>query len=323
MSNLKAKFLNAAELRVGAEVDGVVQELERPLNHLLTNQGKQLRSALVQGSAEAGPDLSPDTVRKGATAVELLHLGTLAHDDVVDDGMLRRGSETVGVAHGNRASAFAGGVLVAAAAELMSCHGQEATEAFANSVTQICEGEMAEVEDLFNADRSIERYLEAISGKTAAGFAFAGWVGPWLAGADEHVAAKTGRFGHELGMAFQILDDALDLCASTTKTGKQRGKDLQQGVYTLPVLHAAAADPSLRRELGQPIGEGQLEPFIERVVASGGVKKAREACSSFAEAAKSAINDIPDTARQCLLELLDSALEPLGELTAALDGHHV
>jgi geranylgeranyl pyrophosphate synthase len=322
MSNLR-RSIGADELRVGAQAVGLIEELAGPLDHLFSSQGKQLRSALVQESAKAGPDSSARAVREGATAVELLHLGTLAHDDVVDDGKLRRGGETARVAYGNRASAYAGGVLVAAAAELMARHGQEATEAFAEAVTKICEGEMVEVEDLFNADRAIERYLRAIAGKTAAGFALAGWVGSWLGGADEHIAAGTGRFGHELGMAFQILDDTHDLCCLPTETGKQRGKDLQQGVYTLPVLYAALVDPLLRRELGHPIEEGELESLVKRVVASGGVKEAEEACRSFAERAKAAINEVPDLAREPLLELLHTALEPLGELTMASELHHV
>lgn len=323
MGNGKARSIGADELRVGAEAAGPVRELAGPLDHLLSSEGKQLRSALVQRAAKAGPDISAHAVREGAMAVELLHLATLAHDDVVDDGRLRRGGQTVGVAYGNRASAFAGGALVAAAAELMSRHGQKATEAFAHAVTKICEGEMAEVEDLFNADRSTERYLQAVAGKTAAGFAFAGWAGSWLGGADEHVSARMELFGHELGMAFQILDDTQDLCASASKSGKQRGKDLRQGVYTLPVLHAALVDPLLRRQLGQPLEERELEPLVERVVLSGGVEKAEEACRSFIEKAKAAVSAVPDVARESLLELLDIALKPLDELSLVSDLQNV
>jgi heptaprenyl diphosphate synthase len=315
------RLISAQELRAAVETRALSQELAPPLDHLFASGGKQLRAALVWGSAEAGPDPSVHSVREGATAVELFHLGTLAHDDVVDDGRLRRGIETVGVAHGSRASGFAGMVLLGAAAELMARHGQEANEVFAEAVSEICEGEMAEVEDLFNADRPVERYFHAISGKTAAGFGFAGWVGAWLAGADCSIAARTRHFGHELGMAFQILDDALDLCGPTA-TGKQRGKDLEQGVYTMPVLSAALTDPSLKRELGRPIEEGNLDLVVERVIASGGMKRTEEACSSFADRAKDAIGEIPSAARRPLLELLDAALEPLDQLHTAADLSH-
>lgn len=323
MSNRPERWISAEELRAAAEVGGLVEELAAPLDHLFGSRGKQLRASLVQRSAKAGADASVHAVREGATAVELLHLGTLAHDDVVDDGRIRRGNETVGVAHGNRASGFAGMVLLGTAAELMAHHGQEANEAFAEAVARICEGEMAEVEDLFNPDRSVERYFHAVSGKTAAGFAFAGWIGAWLAGADCDAAARTRRFGHELGMAFQVLDDALDLRGPVTATGKQRGKDLEQGVYTLPVLYAALADPSLKRELGHPIEGGELELLVERVVASGGMERAEEACRSFGDKAKAAVGDLPGVAREPLLELLDVALEPLDRLSTASDLHHV
>lgn len=323
MSNRAERPISAEELRAAVEPRALVQELIPPLDHLLGSQGKQLRAALVQGSAEAGSDASVHAVREGAAAVELFHLGTLAHDDVVDDGKLRRGTETVGIAYGSRASGFAGVVLLGVAAELMAHHGQEANEAFAEAVSKICEGEMAEIEDLFNADRSVERYFHVISGKTAAGFAFAGWIGAWLAGADGSVAAKTRRFGHKLGMAFQILDDALDLCSPATVTGKQRGKDLKQGVYTLPVLYAALADPFLRRELGRPIEEGKLELMVERVIASGGIRRAEEACKTFADQARAAVSEIPSGSRQSLLKLLDGALGPLGQLSTVSDLHHV
>lgn len=313
----------SGDLRLGAENGPSIRELEGPLDHLFSRHGKQLRGTLVRKSAWTGPDPSSHAVHEGAIAVELLHLGTLAHDDVVDDGRVRRGGDTVGVAYGNRASSFAGGVLVAAAAELMAGHGQEANEAFANATTEICEGEMAEVEDLFNADRSVERYLQAIAGKTAAGFAFAGWIGSWLGGADGELAERARRFGHELGMAFQVLDDILDLHSPAAETGKQRGKDLQQGVYTLPVIFAASADPFLKRELGHPIDDGGLEHLVDSVVGRGGLGKAEEACRAFAEKAKVCISDLPSVARDPLLELLNIALEPLSELSTISDLHHV
>jgi heptaprenyl diphosphate synthase len=315
--------LTIADLHAGAEVGVLVDELASPLEHLLSRQGKQLRASLVQRSARAGPEPSSHAVREGALAVELLHLGTLAHDDVVDDGNIRRGSETVGVAYGNRASAFAGGVLVASAIELVARHGQEAAEVFADTVTQICEGEMVEVEDLFNPDRPVERYFHAISGKTAMGFAFAGWIGAWLAGAESHVAAKMKRFGHELGMAFQVLDDILDLCSPVDQTGKQRGKDLQQGVYTFPVLYAAMVDSVLKKDLGRPIDDGELESLVDRVVSSGGVEKAKRVCTSFTEKAGAAISDVPEASRESLLEVLATALAPLDQLSVRSRLDHV
>ena len=311
--NGSASAIVADELRAAVEAETLVQELAAPLDHLFDSRGKQLRAALVRAAAGTGPRGSAAAVRDGEIAVELLHLGTLAHDDVVDDGRLRRGSETVGVAYGNRASAFAGGVLLASAAAMMAPHGAEAGDAFAEAVTAICEGEMAEIEDLFNADRPLERYFEAISGKTAAGFAFAGWIGSWLAGADAAAAATTMRFGQEMGMAFQVLDDVLDLRSPAAETGKQRGKDLQQGVYTLPVIYASIDDPHLKRKLGRPIGERELEPLVQRAIAAGGVEKATEDCWAFAEKARAAIADAPDAARLPLLELLEAALRPLGQ----------
>jgi heptaprenyl diphosphate synthase len=322
MSKLAWKAISAKELRAAVDVQSLPPELVAPLDHLFNSRGKQLRGALVLRSAFAGPTPSNGAVREGAIAIELLHLGTLAHDDVIDDGKLRRGDATVGVTFGNRASAFAGGVLVAAAAGLGARHGHEANEAFAKTVSEICEGEMAEVEDLFNADRPVERYLRAISGKTAAGFAFAGWLGAWLAGSSRCIVARTARFGRELGMAFQVLDDMLDLCNSATETGKQRGRDLEQGVYTLPVIHAALGDPLLKRRLGQPVDDEEIDSLVERVIASGGVVRAEEECRDFADNALNAIVDLPKIARDPLHELLEVALEPADRLPLGSELQH-
>lgn len=315
--------IDVDELRARVDVGALVPEVALPLEYLLGSRGKELRASLVQSAARVGSGYSASAVREGAAAIELLHLGTLAHDDVVDDGTMRRGRETVGMTYGNRAAAFAGGVLIAAAVQVVAEHGREANKAFAQTVMAICEGEMAEIEDLFNADRPLERYFQSIAGKTAAGFAFAGWIGSWLAGADRDSAARMRRFGHELGMAFQIHDDILDLTVPATRTGKPQGKDLQQGVYTLPVLYAAKRDPLVKRDLGRPLANGELESLVERVVASGGGEKAEEKCRFFAGKAKAVVADLPREVRESLLELLDAALEPLGLLSPSPYAQHV
>jgi heptaprenyl diphosphate synthase len=315
MINASEISISVGDLRAATAATAVVDELSAPLDHLFASKGKRLRAALVQGSAKVGAHPATNAIREGAVAVELLHLATLAHDDVVDDGEIRRGRETLTVAHGNRASAFAGVALVAAATDIMAHHGQKANQAFADSVAAVCMGEMAEVEDLFDVDRSTDRYWQAVAGKTAAGFAFGGWIGAWLAGASGQLVATTRRFGRELGMAFQVLDDILDLCGPPTSTGKEPGKDLKQGVYTLPVLYAVLADPSLKQDLGHPIDDGDLDPIIEKVFASGGVRAAEEACRSLAGQARAVISGVPNDGRDTLLKVLDLAVEPLDLLT--------
>jgi heptaprenyl diphosphate synthase len=308
-----SSHIRPEEFAVALQLDQLVDELAAPVKHLISTTGKQLRGDLVQRSARAGTGPSASVVRDGAVAIELLHLGTLAHDDVIDDGQRRRGVPTVGMDYGSQAAAFAGLVLIGAAADLIARVGAEPTTRFAEAVTTMCAGEMAEFEELFQCDRSAACYFQTVSKKTASGFAFAAWLGGWLAGSSPEAIDALTRFGQELGMAFQVLDDILDLISQDASAGKLPGKDLQQGVYTLPVIDAMIAEPALKKGLRPNLDEGELLRLVERVRAAGGIDSAVKQCELFIARARDALFEepVPVNARGPLADLLDVAVNPL------------
>lgn len=304
--------LSQEELVSGAGIDGLVPELTGPAEYLLSTTGKNLRSMIVLHAATVGPKPSNPLVRTGAIAVELGHLATLAHDDVVDDGKVRRGVDAVDVVYGSFASGFIGGIIFARAGELIAGCGDEPTRRFARLAQELGSGQMMEFEDLFDLSRSASRYQQAIERKTASLFGLAAWLGAWLSGANEETAETLERFGREYGVAFQMADDILDLIAPESETGKTRGKDLQQGVYTMPVIHALKADADLRTALEREPCKSDLPGLIARVEDSGGVELAIDRCLGWADRARATLNCLDGvgsaTVGARLSTLLDRAL---------------
>jgi heptaprenyl diphosphate synthase len=311
--------LTAEELVHAAGIEELVGELAEPVEYFLGTTGKQLRSTVVLRAAGVGPRPADPLVRLGAVAVELSHLATLAHDDVIDGGRIRRGARTVDVMYGSFASGFVGGVLFARAGELAARCGAEPMLRFARAGANVCKGQMAEFEDLFDLARSVRRYRLAIAGKTASLFELAAWLGAWLAGAAERTTEALARFGRELGMAFQIADDVLDLTAPESETGKVQAKDLREGVYSLPVIHALRADARLREQLEHGPREAELPELLARIERSGAIELAISQCKLCARRARMFLNEdfgVAAAAAEELAALLDRALAPIDRLAA-------
>ena len=282
--------------------------------YIVSNPGKRFRASVLINAAQYGSSPHDALVKQSALAVEAFHAATLAHDDVVDDGKLRRGKLAIGASAGNLAASFAGGWLLARAIELVADLGDEATDRFAQTVASVCEGEMLETRDLLDVDRDRERYLITIKTKTASLLAFAAWLGARAGGAAPQDADKLYRYGEAVGMAFQLADDVLDLIADPKTTGKTAGSDLRQGVYTLPIILALEVDPSLREALMTGPDERELALVIERVCATGAIDAAIAECCGWAEQACSAlprIEPFPDHAKR-LSSLAGSVVHRVG-----------
>ena len=287
-STAPAPIFDGEELLAGGS--DLLQEggpLAEACRYAVSTTGKQLRSRLVLAAARCGA-ADDERVRSAARAVELLHAATLAHDDVVDDSDLRRGRPSVSASLGGFAAGYTGGWLFGSAIDCAAQCGQEGLAAFAETVCDLCDGEMLETRDLYNTDRAEERYLEAIRGKTAVVFSVAARLGGLAAGVPAAAVEDLAGYGMDLGMAFQIADDVLDIVADHAVTGKQPGDDLRHGVYTLPVIHALAADKSLRERLSSDVDEADLPGLVATVVETGGAVRALEACEEYAARAKAA-----------------------------------
>ncbi|HEX8053000.1 MAG TPA: polyprenyl synthetase family protein, partial [Thermoleophilaceae bacterium] len=243
-------------------------EAEWPLadacGHAVTHTGKQLRPRLVAEASRLGSPPDEEVV-KAMCAVELLHVATLSHDDVVDATPLRRGAPSVEGRFGAFAAEYAGGWMLGRALELAAELGEPALAQFSDAVCELCEGEMLETQELRNPGRSEESYLAAIEGKTASLFRLSALLGGTLAGVDARALGALREYGHWLGMAFQLADDLGDLLADAAATGKERGTDLRQGVFTLPVVYALGSDPELAALLCDEIDAAAVDAIVDRI----------------------------------------------------------
>ncbi|MDH4147382.1 MAG: polyprenyl synthetase family protein [Acidimicrobiia bacterium] len=202
--------------------------------------GKRLRPLLTIAVAELAACFD-ERVVAGSAAVELVQVGSLVHDDIFEEAATRRGVPTINAVEGTKHALLAGDYILAVAGGLAATVSAEAAGLLGRTVVKLCEGQIVEMQDVHNVERSITDYLRSIRGKTASLFSASCQIGAMCAGFDDDRLAAVGRFGDSFGMAFQLLDDVLDFIADPVVLGKPVGIDLETGVYTLPVLDALRA----------------------------------------------------------------------------------
>jgi geranylgeranyl pyrophosphate synthase len=277
-----------AELREAPGLDAYLAELEDRLEaavgsykgivaevggEALAAGGKRLRPLLVYLSTPRAAE--PPVV--AGVAVELVHLATLMHDDLIDGAKLRRGRASAWSAHGPRAARAAGDYLFARAfAELSARRDAASVAVLANATLCLARGEAMQRRQRFDPDTSIDAYLERCTLKTGKLFEAAC-----------RLAGGPGAFGVALGVAFQITDDILDCSGMTIETGKIAGTDLREGTPTLPLLLAAQRDESIREALA---GRVQLEGALLRVASTGALEESREVALAYARSARACLN---------------------------------
>ncbi|MEG9861169.1 MAG: polyprenyl synthetase family protein [Parvularculales bacterium] len=275
--------------------------------------GKRLRPMLTIAAAHIGNPEAGNHISL-ATAVEFMHTATLLHDDVVDDSHLRRGQPTARVIWDNRSSILVGDFLLGRAFELMVEAGSlEALGVLSQAAAVIAEGEVMQLSAAKEVNTTEETYLQVIDAKTATLFAAATQTGAIIAGLEKDVEIALKNYGRNLGMVFQLVDDALDYGGTAITTGKLQGNDFQEGKITLPVILAMAAGDEKehgfwRRTLGenQIIRDGDFErarEILERHKSLSGTL----ACAQYYGAqAQSALNAVPKSVwRKTLMELVD------------------
>ena len=264
--------------------------------HLITAGGKRLRPALAVAVGELGGGPADDDVIMGAVAVELVHLGSLYHDDVMDEARTRRNVESVNARWGNLVAILAGDFLLARASEIAAGLGTEVAGLLATTIGKLCEGQVRELAQTFDVTRSEESYLVSIAGKTAALMSTACRVGAITAGLDRPGIEALTEFGDKVGMVFQIVDDILDVVATDEELGKPAGNDLVEGVYTLPVIRALASSESaedLRRLLGSPLERDEVDAARSIIRSNGAVGAAIDVARGYAGASVEALSSLP------------------------------
>lgn len=288
--------------------------LSEACSFLLARKGKQLRGRLLVAAARQGPEPEAPQVGRAAQAIELLHLASLAHDDVIDSGTVRRGVPTVGVRFGQPAAGFAGAWLFARATELIAECGPTALDLFSQTALQMCEGGMLELRGLYNARRTTTDYFAVADQKTASAFWLAARLGAELAGASPQVSLSVGDFGREFGMAYQIWDDLVDLLADSARSGKTPASDLRQGVYTLPVIYALEESDELRALLAEAgVSNGDEAEAVSLVTRTAGVELATKDAEARAAAAEASLDGMtnPEALRSLMGDARRRHLEML------------
>jgi geranylgeranyl pyrophosphate synthase len=260
--------------------------------HLIGAGGKRIRPtlALCAVYASSSPSRASDAAVTGAAAVELVHLGSLYHDDVIDEAETRRGVPSVNARWSNIVAILAGDYLLARASSLAASLGADVAGLLAATIGELCRGQVLELQHLFDVARGEEGYESTIEGKTAALFATSCRIGGMVAAVPDPTLDALTRFGRHLGMCFQIVDDVLDLTASEAELGKPAGQDLLEGVYTLPVIYALRESPELREMLRQPIDHEHLAHVRATATSNGSVDAALGVARDHAVKASDALD---------------------------------
>ena len=302
--------LARTEERLCEIVRGHGQELERHAGETLAAGGKRLRPMLVFLTAANDSD---DRLVAAAVAVELLHMATLVHDDVLDRAPLRRGRPTVFASGGRLAATASGDLLFSRAfAELAGTGSEEAVTRLSIASSALARGELMQRADAWMADVAADRYLERCRLKTASLFDACCRLGALFGGAPGHADAL-GAFGGGIGLAFQLLDDVLDVSGPAERTGKPRGTDLLDGTVTLPLILARRRDPELRRLDLRAVATdaARAEALCDRIAATGALEEARAAALRHVAAAKGRLEGLglPPDREQALRLVADRVVE--------------
>ncbi len=268
--------------------DGFLDEVT---THLIAAGGKRLRPLLALAAATGGGREPTEDDLMGGVAVELVHLASLYHDDVIDEATIRRNVESVNSRFGNLVAIVAGDYLLARSAAIAAGLGTDIAELLADTLGRLCQGQVTEVRSAFQITRTREDYFASISGKTAALTATSCRIGALTGGLPPAEVDALTAFGHCFGMVFQIRDDVLDITATDGQLLKPAGQDLAEGIYTLPALVALDdpdAGPDLRALLGAPLAQPERDKARTIVMASQGITVAVDAARNYVDEAQQA-----------------------------------
>jgi len=288
--------------------DGLMSEA---VQHLFLAGGKRFRPLFTVLSASLGPRPDATEVTIAGAVIEMVHLATLYHDDVMDEAQVRRGAPSANARWSNNIAILAGDYLFATASRLVSRLGPEAVLIIADTFAELVTGQMRETRGAADGIDSIDHYLKVVYEKTACLIAASGRFGATFSGADEAQIARLSRLGGLVGTVFQISDDIIDIDSDPDESGKLPGTDLREGVHTLPVLHALRETgpdgDRLRVLLAGPVEDDDvLAEALALLRSSAGMAKAKHTVREYAQLAGAELAQLPDGAgRRAMASLVD------------------
>lgn len=319
--------LDAVEAKLAEQVassNAFVDELAR---YLIDAGGKRFRPLLVALAGHLGPDAptaehTPPPLVDAAAIVELVHLATLYHDDVIDEAPARRGNPSANQRWDNTVAILTGDYLFARASELSADLGVEVTRIMARTLARLCEGQIAEVQgsdgalppDVPRLTPTLDHYLEVVSGKTASLIETSCRYGALLSGVAPDGVEAAARYGWNVGMAFQLSDDILDIASDHEDSGKTPGTDLKEGVRTLPVLYALESDQGdLAGLLAGAVRDEEVARALELLRDSDALDRSRAHAGRYVTAAIEALDGFGDVpVVTALTRLAEYALDRAG-----------
>ncbi|SRX92184.1 polyprenyl diphosphate synthase component [Mycobacterium leprae TN] [Mycobacterium shimoidei] len=293
------------------ELRGADDLMTEAVLHLFEAGGKRFRPLFTVLSAQLGPNPDSDEVTIAGAVIELVHLATLYHDDVMDEAEVRRGAQSANARWSNNIAILAGDYLFATASRLVSQLGPEAVRVIAETFAQLVTGQMRETRGAAGDVDPIEHYLKVVHEKTACLIGAAGRFGAMFSGAADDQVERLARLGNIVGTAFQISDDIIDIDSDPDESGKLPGTDLREGVHTLPVLYAlreTGPEADRLRELlvGPVVDDAVLAEALQLLRGSTGIAKAKETVARYAAQARDELAALPDlSGRGALASLVD------------------
>ncbi|QCT02563.1 trans-hexaprenyltranstransferase [Paenibacillus algicola] len=294
------KDMDLIEKELYRSIEGGDSELVETSLHLLKAGGKRLRPVFVLMGGKFG-NYDIEKLKHIAVPLELIHSASLVHDDVIDNADMRRGKPTVKAKWDNRIAMYTGDYIYGKALEMTTAlSNPEIHQILSKAMVEMTIGEMEQIRDFFNVEQDVRRYLLRIRRKTSLLIAVSCQLGALAADADRQKAAAMYRFGYNVGMAFQIQDDLLDVCGTEKQIGKQPGSDIRQGNISLPVIFALQ-DARTREPLLQEIeqihkqdGQGDVSTAISLIRGSQGIQQSEELASRYIAKAIQALDHLPD-----------------------------
>lgn len=280
---------------------------------VLESGGKMVRPAYLILFSMWNKDRPKEEVHAVAAALELLHVATLLHDDVIDEAQTRRGQETISARFGNRVAIYAGDYLLTVCYQLLSKYSQDLAgiQIPTEGMMRVVEGELSQMEESYKTDVTIQDYLKRIEGKTAQLFMLSCMMGERFSGMGE--LERVRHIGNSIGMAFQLLDDILDYEVSSSEFGKPVLEDVAQGVYTMPLI---ASLPKCEKELLPLLEKKNQLTTADRlaiqklVVKAGGVETAKDFAAKYTMKALHQIEKLPEAdAKSTLLKITSQLLQ--------------
>ncbi|MCH5586455.1 polyprenyl synthetase family protein [Shimazuella sp. AN120528] len=304
------KDLEVVEDLLTQSMDTNLLELRESSTHLLRAGGKRMRPVFVLLSGRFGVTSNKQQVIDVAVALELIHMATLVHDDVIDNASLRRGQETVKARWDNRVAMYTGDYIISRALSIISnITIPQFHQELSKSISLMCRGEIDQIQDLYNPNLILKQYLSRIKRKTALLMSISCYLGALVSHATPRIARHLKRYGYYVGMAFQLTDDVLDFTGDEKTLGKPAGSDLKQGNVTLPVIYALKNLPSEERKVIEDfLATKGREPFnvdvLDLVIKAGGNEFTLDLSKQYLNKALRELEKLPSVHEQNLLKML-------------------